>query len=94
MTGEPLDVAVTADALPEWTVAADALTRSVTAPTFLAAIDWVVAIAARAEAMDHHPDIDIRWRTLHLTLSTHSAGHATDKDVALAREIDAIVQVR
>ena len=42
--------------------------------------------------MDHHPDIDIRWRTLRLVLCTHSAGgRITDLDVELARRIDAIV---
>jgi 4a-hydroxytetrahydrobiopterin dehydratase len=39
--------------------------------------------------MDHHPDIDIRWRTLHFTLSTHSAGGITDLDLKLAALIDA-----
>jgi 4a-hydroxytetrahydrobiopterin dehydratase len=38
--------------------------------------------------MDHHPDIDIRWRTLHLTLSTHSAGGVTQLDIELAHRID------
>ena len=39
--------------------------------------------------MDHHPDIDLRWRTLHLTLVTHSAGGVTELDLELARRIDA-----
>ena len=52
----------------------------------------VVAIGAAAEEMDHHPDIDIRWRHLRLALVTHSAGgRITDLDVALARRIDGIV---
>lgn len=79
-------------ALPRWRVEGGSLVRDVEAPTFPAAIEWVVMIAEAAEAMDHHPDIDIRWRRLHLELSTHSAGgRVTALDVALAERIDAIV---
>lgn len=83
--------AVLADTLPAWIVTNQTLGRDVTAGSFLAAIDWVVAIAAAAESLDHHPDIDIRWRTLHLVLSTHSSGGLTQRDVDLAIRIDAIV---
>jgi len=44
-----------------------------------------------AEEMDHHPDIDIRWRTLTFVCATHSAGGVTMKDIDLARRIDEIV---
>lgn len=86
------DLANLATRLPAWQVGDGRLVRDVEAPTFPAAIEWVVMIAQAAEAMDHHPDIDIRWRRLHLELSTHSAGgRITDLDVALAERIDAIV---
>jgi len=62
----------------------------VTFPDFRAAIRGVDEIALVAEEMDHHPDIDIRWRTLHLTLTTHSAGGVTQLDVELAHRIDEI----
>ena len=78
--------------LPAWTVADGRLIRDVEAPTFPAAIEWVVMIAQAAEELDHHPDIDIRWRRLHLELSTHSAGsRVTDLDVTLAERINTIV---
>ena len=77
--------------LPAWTVGDTTLERDVTAATFLGAIDWVVQIARAAEDLDHHPDIDIRWRTLHLVLSTHDSGGLTARDVDLARRIDSIV---
>jgi 4a-hydroxytetrahydrobiopterin dehydratase len=41
--------------------------------------------------MDHHPDVDLRWRTLHLGLVSHSAGGVTELDLELARRIDGIV---
>ena len=92
---EPLDddqLRALGERLPSWQVGEGRLVRDVEAPTFPAAIEWVVLIAEAAESMDHHPDIDIRWRRLHLELSTHSAGGCiTDLDVALAERIDAIV---
>ena len=92
---EPLDpqaLAGLAATLPDWTVEDGHLVRDVEAPTFPAAIEWVVLIAEAAESLDHHPDIDIRWRRLHLVLSTHSAGgRITELDVALAERIDRIV---
>ena len=77
-------------ALPDWRREGDTLLRSVQAEDFPAAIRLVVAVAEAAEAMDHHPDIDIRWRTLHFALSTHSAGGLTALDLDLAARIDAL----
>jgi 4a-hydroxytetrahydrobiopterin dehydratase len=77
-------------ALPGWTGDPSGLTRDVKAPDFPTAIRIVDAVAEIAEGMDHHPDIDIRWRTLTFALSTHSAGGVTSKDVELARKIDSV----
>ena len=51
---------------------------------------FVNQIAAEAEEMDHHPDIDIRWDTVELVLCTHSAGGLTQLDVELAHRISAL----
>lgn len=75
-------------AVPQWRRDGDSITRAVEAPSFLAGIDLVGTVGRAAEAADHHPDIDIRWRTVTFTLSTHSEGGLTEKDFALAREID------
>ena len=75
-------------ALPDWTRDGEAIRRTAEATGFPAAIRVVDAVAEQAEAMDHHPDIDIRWRTLHFTLSTHSAGGLTALDFDLAARID------
>lgn len=90
----PEEIEALADTLPLWTAAGGRLTRSATASTFVDAIGWVDAIAVAAEELDHHPDIDIRWRTLNLAVTTHSAGGLTELDVALARRVDEIVQPR
>ena len=76
--------------LPGWRCADGALRRSLTAPDFPTAIRIVDGVAVCAEEMDHHPDVDIRWRTLHLALYTHSAGGVTQLDVELAHRIAAI----
>ena len=78
-----------AEDLPAWSRAGDtAITRDVQAPSFLQGIALVVEVARAAEEADHHPDIDIRWRTVRFTLSTHSEGGVTLRDLALAAEID------
>ncbi|WP_415973467.1 4a-hydroxytetrahydrobiopterin dehydratase [Rhodococcus sp. 077-4] len=77
--------------LADWTVVEKSLTRTVELASFRAAIEVVNRVADAAEEADHHPDIDIRWRTLTFTLSTHSAGGLTRKDVDVARRIDELI---
>ena len=56
--------------------------------SFPDAVAFVVAVGFLAEAADHHPDIDIRWRTVHLALTTHDAGGLSTLDFDLAARID------
>ena len=74
--------------VPGWCLADKCLTLSVKFPSFPDAIDFVNEVALLAERADHHPDIEVRHRTVKLTLSTHSAGGLTENDFALARRID------
>ncbi|GJF03442.1 4a-hydroxytetrahydrobiopterin dehydratase [Pseudonocardia sp. D17] len=87
------DAAITAALadLPGWERAGDSIVRTAELPDFPTAIRVVGEVADDAERADHHPDIDIRWRTLTFRLSTHSAGGLTAKDTALAAEISARV---
>lgn len=78
--------------LPDWTRSGDSITRTVEAASFPAGIDLVGRVAAVAEEANHHPDIDIRWRKVTFTLSTHSAGGLTAMDVTLAKRIDELAQ--
>ena len=84
----PAELADALAGLPAWSGDTDGIERAVKAPTFLDGIRLVDAVAAAAEDADHHPDIDIRWRTVTFRLATHSAGGVTEKDLALARRID------
>lgn len=82
------EVDAAAAALNGWQRSDGALRRSVTFPSFLEGIEAVRRVAEHAERADHHPDIDIRWRTVTFALVTHSEGGITDKDVQLAAQID------
>lgn len=75
-------------ALPEWTREGDSIVRTAETASFPTAVAVVSTVAAAAEELDHHPDIDIRWRTLRFVLSTHSAGGLTDLDLTMADRID------
>jgi 4a-hydroxytetrahydrobiopterin dehydratase len=77
--------------LDGWERKDGALRRSVKFPEFLAGIEAVRRVADRAEEKDHHPDIDIRWRTVTFALVTHSEDGITEKDVAMAHDINAII---
>jgi 4a-hydroxytetrahydrobiopterin dehydratase len=87
----PDDLSAALSGLPAWSGDGDGIRRSVELPSFRDAVDAIVRIADVAEEMDHHPDVDLRWRTLHLTVVTHSAGGVTELDLELARRIDALL---
>ena len=57
-------------------------------PSFLEAIAFVNKVATKAEKAEHHPDIDIRYNKVKITLSTHDEGGISEKDIKLARTID------
>lgn len=74
--------------LSGWTRKGESLVKTFAFPTFMAGITFVDRVALAAEKMDHHPDLDIRYTKISVTLSTHSAGGITGNDVALAREME------
>lgn len=83
------EIAAELGKLPGWACEGNAIRRSYTFPTFAEGIRFVDRVAAEADRADHHPDIDVRWTMVTMTLSTHSAGGLTRKDFALAAAIDA-----
>jgi 4a-hydroxytetrahydrobiopterin dehydratase len=92
--GSLLDDAAVTDgigSLQDWSRDGSAIVRTVELADFPQAIDVVDRVAELAERADHHPDIDIRWRTLTFRCSTHSDGGITAKDLDLAAGIDSIV---
>jgi len=87
-TDPEFDVTTALQELPSWNGDARSISRAITCPTFPAAITLVDRVAEVAEAMNHHPDIDIRWRTVTFTATTHDRGGVTELDIELARTID------
>ncbi len=87
LSADEVDAALAEQGL-RWTRQGDELVTSVQLHDFAAALAFVNAVGEAAEAANHHPDIDIRWNTVRLVLSTHSAGGLTLLDLALARVID------
>ena len=77
-------------ALPDWTERAQTICRTFKFEGFLRSIAFVRRIAKRAEKNQHHPDIDIRFDRVTLTLTTHDEGGITEKDFTLARQCDEI----
>ena len=71
-----------------WERDGDEIERKFAFADFRAAIAFVNRVAELAEAADHHPDISIKYNRVKLTLSTHSEGGVTEKDFALAAQID------
>jgi len=78
------------DGLPGWTSGGGEIVKEYKFGDFVAAVAFVNRVADRAEAADHHPDLDIRYNRVRVGLSTHSVGGITAKDTALAAEIDAV----
>jgi 4a-hydroxytetrahydrobiopterin dehydratase len=74
--------------LAGWSRRGDALVKTFTFPRFSDGIAFVTRVAGMADAMDHHPDIDIRYTKVSFTLSTHSAGGITQLDLDLAAKIE------
>ena len=75
-------------ALPGWTRDGSAIRKSFSFARFADGIRFVDRVAVAADALDHHPDIDVRYTTITMVLSTHSAGGLTRKDFELAERIE------
>jgi 4a-hydroxytetrahydrobiopterin dehydratase len=75
--------------LPGWARRGDVLTKTFSFSRFPDGIDFVDRVARQAEAANHHPDIDIRYTKVTLTLTTHDAGGITTNDLELAGAIEA-----
>jgi 4a-hydroxytetrahydrobiopterin dehydratase len=73
-----------------WERHGDEIRKPFECASFPDAIMFVVRVGFLAEAADHHPDLDVRWRTVTVALSTHDAGGLTGLDLAMAESIDGV----
>jgi 4a-hydroxytetrahydrobiopterin dehydratase len=76
--------------LDGWELDGDRITRVYRLGGFPQAVAFVVRVSYLAEAADHHPDLDIRYNRVRVSLSTHSEGGVTGKDLDLARNVHSV----
>lgn len=77
-------------ALPGWQIEDGELTRTFSFKDFAAALAFVNQVGEQAEEAGHHPDIDIRYNRVRLSLVTHDAGGLTAKDFDLAAAVEGL----
>lgn len=75
---------------PGWELSGKEISRTFEFEDFNEALGFVTRVGLKAERVFHHPDIDIRWNKVTLTLSTHSEGGLTGMDIELAEFCDGI----
>jgi len=76
--------------VPGWVLEGGELVREFTFKDFAAAMAFVNQVAELAEAAGHHPDIDIRYNRVRLSLVSHDAGGITANDLGLALKVNGI----
>jgi len=76
--------------IPNWSKRAQIISRTFKFEGFLKAIGFVNRVARKAQKINHHPDIDIRFNKVTLKLTTHDEGGLTKKDFSLARQCDKV----
>ncbi len=88
---DPANILIAMTTLPDWKREGEVISRCYQFKDFPAAMKFTNQAADLAEQAQHHPDIDIRWNKVTLTLTTHDAGGLTQKDFALAQQLDALL---
>jgi 4a-hydroxytetrahydrobiopterin dehydratase len=78
--------------LPGWSRQADSISRLYTFKGFPDAVAFITRLGFDAEAADHHPDLQVSYRKVTVTWSTHSAGGVTEKDFEGVRQSDTIAK--
>ena len=78
------------DELEDWERSGEAIRKQFKLDDFVGSVDFVNQLVDPAEEMNHHPDLEISWNRVTVTLSTHSQGGLTEADFELARRIDAL----
>ena len=73
-----------------WERDGDAIRKTFEGEDFMSSVRLVDNLAPVAEEMNHHPDLEISWKTVTVTVTTHSEGGLTDNDFELARRIDGL----
>jgi 4a-hydroxytetrahydrobiopterin dehydratase len=76
--------------LSGWRHGETAISKRFKCGDFVGSVKFVESLVEPAEAMGHHPDLEISWDTVTVTISTHSEGGLTAADFELAGKVDAL----
>jgi 4a-hydroxytetrahydrobiopterin dehydratase len=76
--------------LPGWARAGGAIRKTFERGDFVGSVKFVDSLVGPAEEMGHHPDLEVSWDKVTVTLSTHSEGGLTANDFELAAKIEAL----
>ena len=76
--------------LDGWKRSGDAIVKEFDNGDFKGSVEFVNKLTPAAEEMNHHPDLEISWKTVTVTITTHSEGGLTEGDFELAQRIDAL----
>lgn len=80
--------------LTGWRWGTDHIIAAFATGDFMSGLAFVTAVAEAAEEAGHHPDVELTYPSVGITLTSHDVGAVTDRDLALARRIDAIAAER
>lgn len=92
MSGEEIDQALAAGDLPGWRRNEREIFKQFRFPAFMDAIAFIARVAERSEAANHHPDLENHYTRVRIGLHTWSEHAITEKDLALARAIEEVVE--
>ena len=73
-----------------WSRKGDAIVKTFDHGDFVGSVEFVRRLTEPAEAMNHHPDLEISWSEVKVSITSHSAGGLTANDFELADRIDAL----
>jgi 4a-hydroxytetrahydrobiopterin dehydratase len=90
LSDNQLAEALSGPSAPEWELVGGRLLKTVSCAGFVGSLAYLNEVGALAEAANHHPDIDIRYNRVTLSLLTHDSGGITQKDLDLAKQIDQV----
>jgi 4a-hydroxytetrahydrobiopterin dehydratase len=89
---EPAEIEAHRASAPDWSLAADRMSREFVFADFVEAFGFMTRVALLAEKADHHPEWSNIYNTVRITLTTHDVGGLSENDFALASQIDALLR--
>ena len=81
-------------ALQGWSRKGDAIVKEFKNEDFVGSVRFVDSLVEPAEGMNHHPDLELSWDVVKVSITNHAAGGLTENDFELANRIDEVARSR